>query len=275
MHAPDLFDSQALTLHRARRIDPAMYLHDLVADDLHDRLSIVNREFTEAVLITGFPEYWNQKARNLPVNPRSLQADDVLDLAPASADLILHVMDLHWRNDPVGQLIQCRRALRPDGLLIAVFPGGETLTELRQALVRAELALTGGAHSRTAPMGDLRDMGGLLQRAGLALPVADLDRHTITFPDLTTLVRDLRGMGETSVLRDRPRQIPPRLLFPAAEAAYREAHATDDDRLPATLELLTLTGWAPHDSQQQPLRPGSATQSLAQALGVPETPAKD
>lgn len=274
MHAPDLFDMTALDQHRTRRIDRAMYLHDLVADDVRDRLSLVNRTFTDAAVITGFPDHWAEVFADGPVTPRCVAPGDTLALEPESCDLVLHMLDLHWRNDPVGQLIQCRRALRPDGLLIAAFFGGETLRELRHALVHAESAVSGGAHPRVAPMGDLRDMGALLQRAGLALPVADTDRQIVTFPDLTTLLHDLRAMGETSALRDRPRGAAPRALFPMAETVYRDTFG-QDGRLPATFDIVTLTGWAPDDSQQQPLRPGSATESLARALGTDETPLKD
>ncbi len=184
-------------------------------------------------------------------------------------------MALQWADDPVGQLVQARRALRPDGLFLAVFPGGQTLSELRAALAEAETALRGGLSPRVAPMGELRDLGGLLQRSGFALPVADTAPLTVTYRSALHLMRDLRAMGETNALAARDRRFAPRALFARAAEIYHAHFAADADRVRATFELVFLTGWAPDESQQKPMRPGSAKARLADALGVPERPVPD
>lgn len=265
-----LTDRAALAAHR-RRAGPdgprASFLHDIAADELHQKLADVNRTFTDIAVVSGFPGYWD---RHFP-GARHVPDEDLLDLPPTSYDLVIHAMTLHWANDPVGQIIQCRRALRPDGLFLAALFGGETLTELRTALTEAEAGLTGGLSPRVAPMAEIRAAGALLQRSGLALPVADGFRQTVYYRDTAGLFRDLRDMGETNALDARLRRAPPRQLFARTEAAYR-AGFSDGDRLAATFEFLFLSGWAPDDSQPKPLRPGSATHRLADALSVPETP---
>lgn len=194
-------------------------------------------------------------------------------LAHGVFDLVVSSLDLHAAEDPVGVLVQARLALKPDGLFIGVFPGGETLHELRTCLADAEIETTGGLSPRIAPMGELRDVGALLQRAGFALPVADSDHLEIWFDDALGVMRDIRAMGEANALSLRnPRFLRHDTLARAA-ALYAERHARADGRVRATVELVTLTGWAPDASQQQPLRPGSASQRLADALGVEERPA--
>jgi SAM-dependent methyltransferase len=200
---------------------------------------------------------------------------ETLDLAEAAHDLVIHATSLHWANDPVGQLIQCRRSLKPDGLLIAATLGGRTLEELRSALGQAEIAVTGGLSPRVAPMGEIRDLGALLQRAGLALPVADSLPLRTEYKDALHLMHDLRQMGETNALDQRRRTPPPRAVFNEARRLYAENFPGQDGRVRATFELVFLTGWAPDPSQQKPLRPGSARQRLADALSVPETPLPD
>ena len=202
---------------------------------------------------------------------RVVPDDDDLELKEGSYDLVVHALCLHWADDPVGQLVQCRRALAPDGLLVATAFGGATLAGLRAALAEAEAATAGGASPRVAPMADLRDWGALLQRAGLALPVADSDTVRATYPDAIALMRDLRAMGEGNALAARHRRIPPRALFPAAAAAYAARHPAEGGRVEALFEIVTLTGWAPHPDQPKALRPGSATARLADALGTGET----
>ncbi|MGL6210630.1 MAG: methyltransferase domain-containing protein, partial [Paracoccaceae bacterium] len=192
---------------------------------------------------------------------------EVLDLAPQSQDLLVHGLGLHWANDPVGQLVQCRRALRPDGLLLALMFGGQTLHELRSALAQAETEVTGGLSPRVLPMAEIRDLGGLLQRAGFALPVADSFARRVMYRDIWHLMRDLRGMGEGNALAARLRHPTRRAVFTRADAIYAESFGSGD-RIPATFEVITLTGWAPHDSQQKPLRPGSAQAQLADALNA-------
>jgi SAM-dependent methyltransferase len=197
--------------------------------------------------------------------------EEVLALTPQAHDLVIHAMGLHWANDPVGQLVQCRRALRPDGLCIAVFPGGETLSELRASLAEAESLVSGGLSPRVLPMGEVRDLGALMQRAGFALPVADSLKQVVAYRSLGRLFADLRAMGETNALQGRLRRFTSRSVFATTEAIYQNNYSTPEGHLKATFALQFLTGWAPHDSQQSPLRPGSAKARLADALGVPET----
>ncbi|WP_461426875.1 methyltransferase domain-containing protein [Gymnodinialimonas sp.] len=195
---------------------------------------------------------------------------EALDLEIGSYDLVVHAMGLHWADDPVGQVVQCARALEPDGLFLAAAFGGATLTELRQALAMAETQVMGGLSPRVAPMAEVRDMGALLQRAGLALPVADTLRKTVTYSNVLALMHDLRAMGETNALAGRHKAIPPRALFPTAAAIYEESFPAKENRIQASFEFVFLTGWVPHESQQQPLRPGAATSRLATALNVTE-----
>ena len=263
--APRLTDRHALALHRARARPDALFLHRHARAAVEERLEEVNRTFTDPAVVTGFPSEWDLPgARIVPDAP-------VLDLAEGAHDLVVHAMSLHWADDPVGQIVQCRRALRPDGLFLAVLPGGRTLEELRAALAEAEVALTGGLSPRVLPMAELRDWGGLLQRAGLALPVADADRLTVTYESPLALMRELRAMGEGNALAARHRRTPPRALFARAAAIYEEAHGVKG-RVPATVELIHLSGWAPSPDQPKPLRPGSASMRLADALNVPERP---
>ena len=201
--------------------------------------------------------------------------EEALPFAEASFDVILSNLSLHWVNDLPGALLQARRALKPDGLFLAAMLGGETLRELRASLLEAELEVEGGAAPRISPFADLRDAGGLLQRAGFALPVIDRDDITVTYPDALALMRDLRGMGETNAVHARRRGFTRRATLLRAAALYAERFAQPDGRIPATFQVIYLTGWAPHDSQQQPLRPGSAKARLADALGTRERPAGD
>lgn len=253
---------------RARRMPGGMadFLHRTMADDLEERLLLVNRSFTDPVVVSGFPGLWAE----LVPGARQVADEDVLDLETGAHDLVVHAMALHWANDPVGQLSQARLALRPDGLFIGFAFGGETLMELRQALAVAEAAEMGGLSPRVAPMGEIRDMGSLMQRAGFALPVADSVPLTATYPTPFHLMRELRAMGETNVLDARHRVPAPRRLFRRAAEEYARAHATEDGRVRATFEIIVLTGWAPDASQPQPLRPGSASARLADALGTAE-----
>ncbi|MFV0514550.1 MAG: methyltransferase domain-containing protein [Jhaorihella sp.] len=264
---PLLFDRAALAARRARASSDALFLHRAACDEVQDRLSMVNRTFTASAVVTPFADFWSVEFPDARIVPDS----DILDLAPEGFDLIVHAMALHWANDPVGQLVQCRRALRPDGLLLAILPGGRTLRELRAVLGQAEIAVAGGLSPRIAPMAEIRDLGALLQRAGLALPVADAVDLTAEYRDLRHLMHDLRAMGETNVMAARLHRPTRRAVFEAAETLYRENFATPEGRLPATFELVCLTGWAPADTQPKPLRPGSAQARLADALRTTET----
>jgi SAM-dependent methyltransferase len=193
-----------------------------------------------------------------------------LPFAASSFDLIVSPLALHWINDLPGALIQLRLALKPDGLLLASLFGGETLSELRLTLIEAESEITGGAGPRVSPFADLQDVAGLLQRAGFALPAADRDVVTVRYGEPMRLLADLRAMGETSALRERsPRGLSRRILTRAFEI-YRARYADADGRVRATFEILTATGWAPHESQQKPLKPGSASTRLADALKTKE-----
>lgn len=271
MAHPQIFDRDALQLRRARRKPEAMFLHDMARDEIEDRLSMVKRVFTKPAIIAPFAEPW----KDLLPGAKIVEDHDVLDLEPQAHDLVIHVMALHCANDPVGQLIQCRRALQEDGLLLVVTLGGQTLHELRSALAEAETYVSGGLSPRVAPMGEIRDLGALLQRAGFALPVADLVPLTVHYRDLTHLMHDLRAMGETNTMSDRLRTPTRRSLFHLADHIYAQNFAADDGKRMATFELVCLTGWSPADSQPQPLRPGSAKTRLADALKVPEVKLPD
>ncbi len=205
-------------------------------------------------------------------SPAVAADEEFLPFADESFDLILSCLDLHWVNDLPGTLLQIRRALKPDGLFLAVLFGLGTLSELRDSLIEAEADSRGGASPRVSPFADARDGAGLLQRAGFALPVTDVETLTVTYPDALALMRDLGGMGESNVSHARSDRFAGRTLFARAAALYAERHGESDGRIPARFRLLTLTGWSPHDSQQQALRPGSAARRLADALGTRERP---
>ncbi len=190
--------------------------------------------------------------------------------AAASLNLVVSLLSLHWTNDLPGALVQVRRALQPDGLFLGAMLGGATLHELRGALLEAEAEVTGGAGPRVSPFADAFDAAGLLQRAGFALPVSDVERLTVTYAHPLRLLADLRAMGETNVLRDRPRRPLTRAVLARAFEIYGERWAEGDGRVPATFEIVWLAGWAPHASQQQPLKPGSAKARLADAVGGTE-----
>jgi SAM-dependent methyltransferase len=272
---PDLTDERALSAHRQRTAhDPARFLHDEAMLELQERLIDVNRRFNSPAIVTDFPKIW----REFLPEAKFVDPEPTLKLKTGAHDLVIHAMSLHWANDPVGQIVQCRRALKPDGLFLGVGFGGATLSELRAVMAEAEAQVMGGISPRVAPMAEVRDMGSLLQRAGLALPVADSLRKRVTYPNAIALMHDLRAMGEGNALADRHRSIPPRALFPTAATLYAKQHSVEENRIQATFELVFLTGWAPHESQQQPLRPGAATHRLADALGTDEisapTPAR-
>ncbi|MGJ8627229.1 MAG: methyltransferase domain-containing protein [Sulfitobacter sp.] len=260
-------DLATLARHRARATTKGMFLHQAAADEIKDRLELVNKSFKDQAIATAFPEFW---ARQFPDFVK-VPADDVLDLDQGAYDLVVHAMALHWSNDPVGQLIQCRRALRADGLFLSVAFGGQTLHELRACLGQAEAEVTGGISPRVAPMAELRDMGALLQRAGFALPVADALTLRVEYDDVWHLMRDLRAMGETNALNARLRRPTARKVIEHTANLYQSHFGADQGRITATFELTFLTGWSPDDSQPKALRPGSAKQRLAEALRTDET----
>ena len=262
-----LTDRAALLRNRSRASE--MFLQSYAARDLQDRVSMVKKSFQRIAIVTPFPTVWEDWTATI------ISDHDVLALEPDSYDLVLHSLSLHWANDPVGQLIQCRRALKPDGLLLATALGGTTLHELRACLADAESRETGGLSPRVAPMAEIRDLGGLLQRAGFALPVADSDRLDVAYSDAFHLMRDLRAMGETNALTGRQRHMTRPAILSEAAKTYAEQFSTEDGKVRATFEIVTLTGYAPHDSQPKPLKPGSATNRLADVLGSAERPLKD
>lgn len=264
-------DLNALARQRRRAKPEGMFLHHAAAEEFEHRLSMVKRTFTKTAIVTGHPDFWQ---RWMP-EAKIAADEDALDLAQEAHDLVIHAMALHWANDPVGQLVQMRRALKPDGLMLAAFFGGQTLQELRSCLAEAEIALSGGLSPRIAPMGELRDLGGLLQRAGLALPVADTQNLTVEYKDIWHLMRDLQDMGEGNSLTARHKTFTPKSLFQKASEIYAAHFAAPDGRICASFEIMYLTGWAPAEGQQKPLRPGSARQTLAEALGTTETPLPD
>lgn len=246
-----------------------MFLQREAADEVKDRLELVNRAFTRPAVVTGFPELWRDYFPDAKIVPD----DEILALEPQAHDLVIHGLSLHWANDPVTQLFQCGQALVPDGLFVGVTYGGQTLSELRAVLAETEVAQRGGLSPRVLPMAEIKDLGHMLQMAGLALPVADAALRTVTYRDLFALLRDLRLMGEGNALRDHA-GLTPRGFFDAAAARY-DTEFGNEGRIPATFEMIFLTGWAPHESQQKPLKPGSAAARLADALGTVETKLPD
>jgi SAM-dependent methyltransferase len=267
---PELFDADLLAMRRARA-EGADFLREAVAREITDRLSEVNRTFQSPAVVGPSGMVWVEAMRTAGMAEPALRPDAaVLDLAEGAHDLVIHALALHWANDPVGQMVQARLALRPDGMFIGAMFGGGTLHELRAALAEAEVEVLGGLSPRVAPMGEIRDLGGLLQRAGFALPVADSERFDVTYASPLDLMRDLRAMGETNVMRGRLRRPMRRDMLARACEVYVERFGLPDGRVPATFEVLFLTGWAPAPDQPKPLRPGSAKARLADALGVQE-----
>ncbi|MCB1651025.1 MAG: methyltransferase domain-containing protein [Alphaproteobacteria bacterium] len=247
---------------------------------LLDRLQDIKRDFPRVVQLgtSGSAEFAQKlkeaaKAETLYRSDAFLSKADficeeeALALAPQSCDLILSNLNLHAVNDLPGALVQIRRALKPDGLFLAALPGGETLYELRDCLMRAELALKGGVSPRVLPFADKQQMGGLLQRAGFALPVVDSDIVRVSYEHMFKLMADLRGMGESNIASARSRLNPGRDFFAGAAQMYAETYGEGGGRITASFEIIFLIGWAPHESQQKPLKPGSAQMRLADALG--------
>jgi len=266
-----LTDYDALNRNRQRHQPEALFLHRQAIAELQDRLSMVNRTFRQPAIVSGFPVIWKTAFPKAEIFPDQ----DTLEVTPKSCDLVIHAMALHWANDLVGQLIQCRRALQPDGLFLAACFGGQTLIELRAALAEAEIEITGGLSPRIAPMAEIRDLGGLLQRAGFALPVADSARLTITYRSARHLMHELRAMGENNALANRLRHPTKAAVLRRTEEIYNARHRRDDGTIAATFEMIYLTGWAPDPSQPKPLRPGSAVTRLSAALKTQENPLKD
>ncbi len=294
IETPDIFDRRVLRRHRDRAA-AAINQHDFlireVAERLLERLEDIRRVFPVALdlgchhgavaeLLAGRGGVENLVQTDIspamarlaaaPGRPAVVADEEALPFAEASVDLVTSVLSLHWVNDLPGALLQIGRTLKPDGLFLGAMIAGESLMELRAALMQAEIEIEDGFSPRVSPLADVRDMGGLLQRAGFALPVVDVDSITVTYSSALALMRDLRGMGETGADRNRRRGMTRRATLLRAAALYEETHADQDGRIPATFEILYLTGWAPHASQPRALRPGSAKASLAEALDSKE-----
>lgn len=284
---PHIFDRRLLALRRAR-VAASAAAHDFllqrVAEDFAERLAIVQRNFPAVLNLGAYHGLVSEAIAGLsnigsiidadlvahPVPPqgraRIVADEEALPFAEASLDLIVSGLSLQFVNDLPGAFVQMRRALKPDGLLLAALPGGDTLKELRESWLIAEDEIAGGASPRVAPFADVRALGGLLQRAGFALPVADSDTVTVTYATPLDVMRELKTMGASNMLAARrPVPVTRRLLLRAAEV-YAERFSLPNGRVPATFEIITLTAWAPDESQPKPLKPGSATVRLADAL---------
>lgn len=272
-----IFDSELLRqrINRAtqRAITGADFLLERCVQDLEDRLSTVERQFSRAVIINP---YTSSIAENLQHSGKAERIETVeyepqhsteyLPLEPQNADLIISLLSLHLANDTPGLMVQIKQALQPDGLFLGCMAGAGTLGELRESLLQAESELTGGVSPRVAPFADVRDAGGLLQRAGFALPVTDLENVTVRYDNMFALMADIRAMGMANILLGRSRKPVGRRLFTRAAEIYAERFSDPDGRIRATFSFIWMSGWAPHESQQKPLKPGSAKTSLAEAL---------
>jgi SAM-dependent methyltransferase len=268
---PRLFDRAMLRARqdRARRMGAEPFLLERVSADLAERLQAVTRRFSHGADL-GTPGDQVRRALAGQTELKSIALpdndNDALPLATSSVDLVVSALALHAVNDLPGVLAQIRRALKPDGLFLAAMAGGDTLTELRQAFAAAETEVEGGISPRVAPFADLRDVGALLQRAGFALPVTDVDRIVVRYDNAFALMQDLRRMGATNVLVERRRAPLRRATLLRMAAIYSERFADADGRIRATFDIVWMSGWAPHESQQKPLKPGSAKMSLEEAV---------
>jgi len=280
-----IFDRQALRRHRARAVRGNVdsgFLFREGAERLLDRLTDIKRDFVRALDLDSRDPLIAERLRAAGVDTvvageaGTLTIDlEALPFAPASFDLVASSLALHWINDLPGTLLQLRHILKPDGLLLVNLFAGATLEALRAALLEAESEIENGASPRISPFADPRDLAGLLQRAGFALPVVDSDRIIVDYPDAWKLMRDLRAMGETNATQLRHRHFTRRATLLRAAEIYRARFGDEAGRIPAEFEIATLTAWAPHETQPRALRPGSAEARLADALGTKERPAGD
>jgi NADH dehydrogenase [ubiquinone] 1 alpha subcomplex assembly factor 5 len=291
LSAPDLFDRRLLRARReraARQGEAPDFLLRRAAEEIADRVLAVKRDFAPVLSIGSVPGLLAEALSGfglgphvemtaspalLPKGGRALALcgdEEALPFRDASLGLVMSGLTLHFANDLPGALVQIRRALKPDGLFLGAVLGGQTLAELRDAFIAAETEVEGGASPRVMPMADVRDYGGLMQRAGFALPVVDADPVTVTYASPLALFRDLRGMGATNALTARRKTFLRRATLARALEIYQQRHAAGGGRIRASFEIIHLAGWAPHESQQKPLKPGSAAARLADALGVKE-----
>lgn len=289
-----IFDRSLLFRRRDRaapHVQDHAFLLERAADDILERLGAVRRQFPVALNLGAYNGLLSRRLRGFPGielvidaepsarlldqcdRPKVRADEEALPFREGSLDLVVSALALHFVNDLPGTLVQIRRALKPDGLLLATLFGGGTLQELRTSLLAAEAEVEGGASPRVAPFADVRALGSLLQRAQFALPVVDSDTVTVTYPNPLQLMHELRAMGASNVLRARRRLPLRRRTLQRALEIYVDRFGLDGGRVPATFEFITMTGWAPHESQQKPLQPGSARARLADALGTKELPA--
>ncbi len=292
---PRLFDRNLLAHRLDRAADgfsQAHFLRERAVEDLVETLSAINRQFDVALDMAARDGAFGRAILDTPVagkiglliegelseklstqqsgTARLVMDEEALPFGDDSLNLVVNALGLHTMNDLPGVLVQVRRALKPDGLFIGSLFGGETLTELRACLMEAELEVRGGYGPRIAPFAESPDLIDLLKRTGFSMPVVDSDRVTVTYEHPLRLMADLRAMGESNILLQRPRKGLNRAILEKASALYFERHADAEGRIVATFEIITLSGWKAHDSQQKPLRPGSAKMRLADALGVKE-----
>ena len=290
-----IFDQALAAARRERAIlrggEGATFLLDIAAREMAERLSVVERQFDTAAELHGGTGIAARQAlatgrigslQRIETSPAFAASDEIVTLAPldevpleaASVNLILSPLSLHLVNDTPGMLVRIRRALKPDGLFMAAIPGAGTLAELRDVLLAAEVEIAGGASPRVIPFADVRDIGALLQRAGFALPVVDVETYTVRYGTLFDLMRDIRAMGMANPLAGRSRIPVGRRFFLRAAELYAERYSDPDGRIRATFSIIHASGWAPHESQQQPLKPGSAKMRLADALRMGRGDAK-
>lgn len=290
-----LFDQTLVAANRRQAMmkgdAKAAFLLDIAAEELADRLMVVERRFDEAVELHGATGIAAQKAIATgkighmsrietdacfaaPGEQVTIAMPEALPLEPASVNLAISPLSLHLTNDTPGVFVQVSRALRPDGLFLAAIPGNGTLQELRDVLLATEVEMSGGASPRVIPFPDVRDVGGLLQRAGFALPVIDAETYTVRYDSIFPLMQDLKAMGMANPLAARSRRPVSRAFFMRAAELYAERYQDPDGRIRATFSIIYASGWKPHESQQKPLKPGSAKARLADALRVEEHPLK-
>ncbi|HXJ00339.1 MAG TPA: methyltransferase domain-containing protein [Micropepsaceae bacterium] len=280
---PRIFDTLAYRARRERaaRLTGDIFLAREAAEHLAERLVAINRRFVRGLDIHSraeifetlrpFAQEWVRTGFAWD-NPSVIADDQALPFSGGSFDLVTSALSLHAVNDLPGTLVQIRRALKPDGLFVAALFGGETLRELRLSFAAAEAEILDGVSPRVSPFGDVRDLGGLLSRAGFALPVADVERTTVRYRDIARLFTDLRAHGETNALAERSNRLLSHRLLEGVVREYKARFTDSDGRFIATFDIVFLTGWAPHESQQKPLQPGSAKIRLADALGTKEQP---
>ena len=271
----DIFDRSLLAKRRQaakRNIQEYDFLYRWAGEQLKDRLNDITRSFERCVQIGPFTPRLTDNALILDHTDQAdiIGDEEYFPFGQNTLDLIISNLSLHMTNDLPGALIQTNYALKPDGLFLGAMLGGETLYELRDSLMQTELSLNGGAAPRVCPFADKQQMGGLMQRAGFALPVVDSDIVRVSYPNIQKLFQDLRGMGQGNIITSRSKGLTHPHLFESAQEYYKKHYSDDQGKITASFEVIFLTGWAPHASQQQPLRPGSAEHSLAETLGTQE-----